>query len=162
MSPLLALLASAVAATALRTANASTDFDVIVYGATPAGIAAAIIAANGTGLRVALIEPSSRIGGMTVPGGIGLRDCNSLDSSFGNGSVASKWIKLNGEAYGVPYVLQVGGSGWGAGVGGRGGGARGCQDCPVAHACCCGSQVGQSLVFAAVGAGDGSMIAHAE
>ncbi len=71
---LLVCAALATTAAAAHARRASTDFDVIVYGATPAGIAAAVIAANGTGLRVALIEPSSRIGGMAVPGGIGLRD----------------------------------------------------------------------------------------
>jgi hypothetical protein len=35
---------------------ASNAYDVIVYGATPAGCAAAWVAANGTGLRVALLE----------------------------------------------------------------------------------------------------------
>jgi len=77
------------------------------YGATPAGVAAAIIASNGTGLRVALIEPSARIGGMATAGGIGLRDCDSVDAMFSNGSLALKWATLNGEAYHVPYVTQV-------------------------------------------------------
>ena len=49
-------------------------FDVVVYGASPSGISAAITAANGTGLRVALLEPSPFVGGMSGPGGIGLRD----------------------------------------------------------------------------------------
>eukprot|EP01116_Phalansterium_solitarium_P022331 TRINITY_DN732_c0_g1_i1.p1 TRINITY_DN732_c0_g1~~TRINITY_DN732_c0_g1_i1.p1 ORF type:complete len:604 (+),score=143.34 TRINITY_DN732_c0_g1_i1:121-1932(+) len=93
-------------------ASAATDetaynYDVVVYGATPAGCSAAIIAANGTGLRVALLEPSSRIGGMMVPGGIGLRDTGDFDSIFNDTrSVARKWIDLNGVHYGVPYVLQ--------------------------------------------------------
>ena len=98
----LAVLAATVAAAS----QSSVEFDVIVYGATPAGIAAAVVASNGTGLRVALVEPTDRIGGMSVPGGIGLRDCDNFDAAFGNGSVARRWIDLNGEAYGVPYVLQ--------------------------------------------------------
>jgi hypothetical protein len=77
------------------------------YGATPAGVAAAIVAANGTGLRVALIEASPRIGGMATAGGIGLRDTDNFDAMFNNGSIALKWATLNGAAYGVPYVLQV-------------------------------------------------------
>ena len=52
-------------------------FDVVVYGASPSGISAAITAANGTGLRVALLEPSPFVGGMSGPGGIGLRDTAS-------------------------------------------------------------------------------------
>src|SRR4051812_45153896 len=56
--PLLLLLA-----TALR----AQDFDVVVYGATPSGIAAAIAAAK-DGERVLLLEPSRRIGGMMTNG----------------------------------------------------------------------------------------------
>lgn len=65
---LAALCASAAAAAR------SLDYDVVVYGATPAGIAAAVVAANNTGLKVALLEPTPYIGGMAGPGGIGLRD----------------------------------------------------------------------------------------
>ena len=43
------------------------DYDVLVYGATPAGIAAAIAAAE-DGERVLLIEPSRRIGGLVTNG----------------------------------------------------------------------------------------------
>ena len=82
------------------------EYDILVYGATPAGCSAAIIAANGTGTRVALLDISSNVGGMMVPGGIGLRDTNDFNSSFGGGSVARAWAMLNGVFYGVPYVLQ--------------------------------------------------------
>ena len=41
--------------------------DVLVYGATPAGIAAALAAAE-SDLDVLLIEPTARIGGMTTHG----------------------------------------------------------------------------------------------
>jgi hypothetical protein len=43
------------------------DFDVLIYGATPSGIAAALAAAD-DGERVLLIEPSRRIGGMVTNG----------------------------------------------------------------------------------------------
>lgn len=46
---------------------ASTTGDVVIYGATPAGIAAALAAAEGE-RSVLLIEPTSRIGGMTTHG----------------------------------------------------------------------------------------------
>jgi hypothetical protein len=43
------------------------EYDVLVYGATPAGIAAALAAAE-DGERVLLVEPSSRVGGMMTNG----------------------------------------------------------------------------------------------
>ena len=58
-------------------ASAKTDdteveqFDIIVFGATPAGIAAAVAARRTSpSLRVALVEPSRWIGGM-MAGGLG-------------------------------------------------------------------------------------------
>lgn len=59
----LALLASTLA----RAAPTSAPADVVIYGATPAGIAAAIEAAR-DGLRVALVEPTRHIGGLTTSG----------------------------------------------------------------------------------------------
>lgn len=82
------------------------SYDIVVYGATPAGCASAIVASNNTGLRVALLDVSFHIGGMMVPGGIGLRDTDNFDSAFGNNSIARQWANLNGIHYGVPYVLQ--------------------------------------------------------
>lgn len=55
--------------------SVSTAYDVAVYGATPGGIAAAITAARASStFSIALIEPTSNIGGMSAAGGIGLRD----------------------------------------------------------------------------------------
>ena len=48
-------------------------YDVVVFGATPAGCAAAI-AAGEMGATVILLEPSGHVGGMATEGGIGLRD----------------------------------------------------------------------------------------
>lgn len=45
----------------------SPDYDLLIYGATPAGIAAAWSAAD-DGLRVLLAEPTARIGGMVTSG----------------------------------------------------------------------------------------------
>ena len=56
---LLLLAATACAAAALE---ASLSFDVLVYGATPGGVASAVAAAR-EGARVALAEPSLYIGG---------------------------------------------------------------------------------------------------
>ena len=46
---------------------AGQDFDVVVYGATPGGVMAAISAAR-QGLSVALLEPTTHIGGMATGG----------------------------------------------------------------------------------------------
>lgn len=86
-------------------AAAAPTYDIIVYGSTPAGIAASLIASR-MGYSVALIEPGPEIGGMMVPGGIGLRDTADFASAFGNGSFSLAWAQLNGKHYDVPYVLQ--------------------------------------------------------
>jgi len=56
-------------------------FDLIVYGGTPSGMAAAI-AASRSGKRTLLLEPSSHMGGM-MTGGLGRTDIRSLESSGG-------------------------------------------------------------------------------
>jgi hypothetical protein len=55
--------------------------DVVVYGATPAGIAAALNAAK-SGRPVTLIEPSSHLGGM-LTGGLSYTDFRSVESLQG-------------------------------------------------------------------------------
>eukprot|EP01043_Picozoa_sp_COSAG02_P019682 COSAG02_NODE_957_length_15660_cov_23.265793_1_plen_79_part_00 len=55
----LVLLAATTRAATLKT---SVSFDVVVYGATPGGVASAVAAAR-QGARVALAEPSLYIGG---------------------------------------------------------------------------------------------------
>jgi hypothetical protein len=57
---------------------------VVVYGSTPAGIAAAT-AAGQLGLKVALYEPLSMIGGMGAAGALGLHD----GAGIGGGLVRS-------------------------------------------------------------------------
>ena len=47
-----------------------SEFDVVVYKSSPAGIAAAVSAAQKGKRRVALIEPLGMIGGMGVAGGL--------------------------------------------------------------------------------------------
>jgi hypothetical protein len=87
-----------------------TECDIIVYGATPAGCAAAYIAALQDNPRasVCLLEPSAFLGGMMTAGGIGLRDTANFSSIFGDPrAFASQWAKLNAEHYGAKeYVLQ--------------------------------------------------------
>ena len=96
-------LARSAAAAATGTSPAPFDFDVLVYGASPSGISAAITAANGTGLRVALLEPSPFVGGMSGPGGIGLRDTASPAAIDGASplSVQAHWLRLINAAYGA-------------------------------------------------------------
>jgi ribulose 1,5-bisphosphate synthetase/thiazole synthase len=55
--------------------SVSIAYDVLVYGATPGGIAAAITAARlSSSFSIVIIEPTLYIGGMSTAGGIGLRD----------------------------------------------------------------------------------------
>ena len=74
------------------TSSSSLDFDVIVYGASPGGISAAITAAKSS-LRVALLEPSAYVGGMSGPGGIGLRDTADARTDGGNETVMHEWLQ---------------------------------------------------------------------
>jgi len=78
------------------------QFDVIVYGSTPAGIAASISAANGGKYHVALIEPSANLGGMLTAGGIGLRD---LGNTATFGGLGKTWAMMNARYYGVDYPV---------------------------------------------------------
>ena len=100
------VLAALAAAASTAGASRVLYFDVVVYGATPAGISAAIVAANGTGLRVALLEPGALIGGMSGPGGIGMRDINQQAT----GACADVW-------YGVRTGRAARGPGRAAGQG---------------------------------------------
>jgi hypothetical protein len=54
------------------TAPTRDRYDLLVVGGSPAGVAAAVIAARG-GLRVALVERSARLGGL-ITGGLGVMD----------------------------------------------------------------------------------------
>lgn len=83
------LLGSGAALTAWSTASAAArgaapaplEVDVCVYGATVAGIMAAIQAQR-MGVRVVLLEPSRRIGGMTASG-LGLTDIGNREAIGG-------------------------------------------------------------------------------
>ncbi|MFD0961123.1 FAD-dependent oxidoreductase [Paenibacillus chungangensis] len=76
------------------------DYDVIVYGATPGGIAAAISTAR-KGRRTLLLEPSAYIGGM-MTSGLGRTDIDDLKAS---GAIyrefADKVLKHYSESYGL-------------------------------------------------------------
>ncbi len=60
---------------------ADHHYDLAVYGATPAGIASAVVAAR-QGHKVALIEPSPYIGGL-LTGGLSYTDFRTQESVTG-------------------------------------------------------------------------------
>ncbi|MBI5773508.1 MAG: FAD-dependent oxidoreductase [Verrucomicrobia bacterium] len=80
MSPLIRFLSLALAALGFLRAQAQQT-DVLIYGATPGGIAAAVAAAKG-GRTVVLVEPTARIGGL-VTSGLSHTDFHSLESLTG-------------------------------------------------------------------------------
>ena len=73
----------------------AVDYDVVVYGSSPAGIAAAT-AAGMQGLHVALYEPLSMIGGMGAAGNLGLNDGGLKAERTG---LAYNFSRRNGEHY---------------------------------------------------------------
>ena len=87
------VLASSASASA---ADAPERADVIVYGGTPAGIAAAV-AASREGATVILVEPSNHLGGM-VTGGLGATDYGKADTV---GGIAQEYFTRIGKHYGA-------------------------------------------------------------
>jgi hypothetical protein len=87
---------AAVSVAALSAASAA-PWDVVVYGSTPAGIAAAITASDG-GARVALAEPLGMIGGMGAAGGLALNDQLLSNLTVVTG-LARRWATLVGAFY---------------------------------------------------------------
>jgi ribulose 1,5-bisphosphate synthetase/thiazole synthase len=75
----------------------AVDFDVVVYGSSPAGIAAAT-AAGHLGMRVAIYEPLKMIGGMGAAGNLALNDGGTSAEKTG---LARNFTLLNGKYYGV-------------------------------------------------------------
>lgn len=59
----------------------AADFDIAVYGSTPAGIASAVVAAR-QGRRVVLIEPGGHFGGLLI-GGLSNTDFRTLEAVTG-------------------------------------------------------------------------------
>ena len=89
---LLVLLSNTIA----TTTNAATyDYDVCVYGSSPAGIAAAVSAAS-LNLSVALFEPLRMIGGMGAAGNLALNDGGVQAERTG---LARRFSLLNGVHY---------------------------------------------------------------
>ncbi len=71
-----------------------------MYTSTPAGIAGAIAARVSGAKNVLLLEPTSYVGGMASPGGIGLRDC-LRDEIRINNSTQYEWAMRNAAFYGA-------------------------------------------------------------
>ena len=75
------------------------EYDILVFGATPAGFAASIAAARSPSKpSVLLLEPSAYVGGMASPGGIGLRDCEK-DYIRTNNGTQYEWGMRNAKKY---------------------------------------------------------------
>ena len=77
--------------------EAGSMHDVVVYGSSPAGIAAAV-AASTLGLSVALYEPLPMIGGMGAAGNLALNDGGTAAERTG---LALNFSLLNGAHYGL-------------------------------------------------------------
>ena len=80
------------------------DYDVIVYGSTPAGIAAAT-AAGRLGMEVALFEPLPMIGGMGAAGNLGLHD-GKADAEIELSGLALEFAMRNADYYNVTHPVR--------------------------------------------------------
>ena len=101
----LAVLAALLLASLPPCTPAAATFDVVVYGATPSGIAAALAVAR-EGRRAALVHPLARIGGM-MTGGLGMTDVGNARVI---GGLALEVFSRIGAAYnasaGAPPVFK--------------------------------------------------------
>lgn len=86
-----------------RAASGAGRFDVIVYGGTASGVAAAVGAAR-QGARVALVEPGTHLGGM-VSGGLGHTDTGRKETI---GGISLEFFKRVGHHYGQPVTWDFG------------------------------------------------------
>lgn len=83
-----------------RTVRDGSDverFDVLVYGANAAGVAAAVTASSGGRFHVKVVEPLTMIGGMAAAGGVSLMN----QGRCGLTGLAKNWSILVGEYYGL-------------------------------------------------------------
>ncbi len=87
-------------ASGVVSAAASQPFDVVVYGATAGGTMAAVAAAQ-EGMRVALVEPGSHVGGM-VSGGLSNSDVDRQQQLIGG--LARAFFSEAGEHYHQPIA----------------------------------------------------------
>ena len=104
MAPVRTTVAAALLALGQSAARAAcpaaASYDVIVFGSTPAGCAAAVAARQTDARsRVLLLEPTRYVGGMGSPGGIGLRD--GQDFYRQTNSTQWQWGMRDARHYGV-------------------------------------------------------------
>ncbi len=85
-----------------RAFAAGGSYDVVVYGATASGVAAAVAAAR-QGARVALVEPGSHLGGM-VSGGLGHTDTGRIETL---GAISLEFYKRVGRHYNQPVAWEI-------------------------------------------------------
>ncbi len=85
-----------------RAFAAGGSYDVVVYGATASGVAAAV-AASRQGARVALVEPGSHLGGM-VSGGLGHTDTGRKETI---GGLSLEFYKRVGRHYNQPVAWEI-------------------------------------------------------
>ena len=80
----------------------ATQYDLVVFGSTPSGISAALTFTNMTvGGKVAVVEPTAYIGGMSGAGGIGFRDFATPAPCC----TMVEWGMLNAAHYNVTYPV---------------------------------------------------------
>jgi hypothetical protein len=92
------LLVAACFSVAASASGARQRFDVIVYGATSGGVAAAIGVAQ-EGRSVALVDPGRHVGGM-LAGGLGRTDMDRQQNVIGG--MAREFFERAGKVYGEP------------------------------------------------------------
>ncbi len=80
----------------------TVDVDVCVYGATSAGVVAAVTAAR-RGKRVALLNPGAHLGGMTT-GGLSYTDLGNADAI---GGLSREFYRVAGQHYGEDLSWAV-------------------------------------------------------
>jgi hypothetical protein len=90
------LLILAATALACQAMAAVSSFDVVVYGGTASGVAAAVAAAR-EGARVVLLEPGQHLGGMTS-GGLGATDHGRQNTV---GGISLEFYQRLGKHYGA-------------------------------------------------------------
>jgi hypothetical protein len=105
MSPHLLLLVCLFLRFGVSAVTGGRSYDVVVYGATPAGISAAVAAAHGGRNSVALIEPLGMIGGMGAAGGLALHDQQMANLTMITG-LARRWASYNSEYYNTTVLVN--------------------------------------------------------
>ena len=98
----LAAAASVFCGSLLCAAGASAEFDIVIYGSTPAAISAAVQAKR-MGRSAVVVSPETRIGGLTT-GGLGQTD---IGNKAAFGGIALEFYKAVATYYGNPDNLVV-------------------------------------------------------